>query len=150
MTTTNYPEPAVPDLTPADVTPVVVATPSRFADFYELTKPRMNFLVVITTTVGFYMAATPATPWLRLIYTAIGTFLCAACAAVANQFVERGYDALMPRTKNRPPPTGRVNLLEALAFGAVCGVGGVACLFLLVNPLTAFLGALTVILYVFV
>ena len=47
------------------------STPSRLADFYELTKPRMNFLVVITTTVGFYMAATPDTPWLRLVVSMI-------------------------------------------------------------------------------
>jgi protoheme IX farnesyltransferase len=133
-------------------TPAVVAaaTPSKLADYYELTKPRMNFLIVITTTVGFYMAATADTPWLRLVHTAIGTFLCAACAATANQFIERGYDALMPRTKNRPLPTGRLNLLEALLFGAACGIIGFLYLFLFVNPLTAFLGALTVVLYVFV
>jgi protoheme IX farnesyltransferase len=148
MTTTNYTEPAAAEL--ETTTSVVAATPSKLTDYYELTKPRMNFLVVITTTVGFYMAATPETPWLRLIHTTIGTFLCAASAAVANQFIERGYDALMPRTINRPLPTGRINLLEALLFGAACGIVGFAYLFLFVNPLTAFLGALTVLLYVFV
>lgn len=147
MTTTNYTEPAAELETTA---PVAAAAPSKLADYYELTKPRMNFLVVITTTVGFYMAANPDTPWIRLVHTAIGTFLCAASAAVANQFVERGYDALMPRTKDRPLPTGRINLLEALLFGAACGIVGFVYLFLFVNPLTAFLGALTVVLYVFV
>jgi protoheme IX farnesyltransferase len=151
MTTTNYTEPVpAPAELPATPAVVAAATPSKLADYYELTKPRMNFLIVITTTVGFYMAATADTPWLRLVHTAIGTFLCAACAATANQFIERGYDALMPRTKNRPLPTGRLNLLEALLFGAACGIIGFLYLFLFVNPLTAFLGALTVVLYVFV
>jgi protoheme IX farnesyltransferase len=126
------------------------SAPSKLNDYYELTKPRMNFLIVITTTVGFYMAATPGTSWVKLLHTAIGTFLCAACAAVANQFIERGYDALMPRTRNRPLPAGRVSLLEALLFGAACGVVGVPYLYFCVNPLTAFLGALTILLYVFV
>jgi protoheme IX farnesyltransferase len=152
MTTTNFPEPlATPDpLIGSPLSRHVSTAPSKLADYYELTKPRMNFLIVITTTVGFYMAATPATPWFRLLHTAIGTLLCASCAAIANQFIERGYDALMPRTKNRPLPAGRLNLLEALLFGAACGIAGFSYLFLLVNPLTAFLGALTIILYIFI
>lgn len=129
---------------------VVASTPSRLADFYELTKPRMNYLVVITTMVGFYMAAGPDTPWLRLVHVAIGTFLTASCASVFNQFIERGYDALMPRTRNRPLPAGRLSLLDAVVFGAVLGITGVSYLFAFVNPLTAFLGAFTVVLYIFV
>lgn len=150
MTTTNFPTPGSETETDSAVSLSAIETPSKLADYYELTKPRMNFLIVITTTVGFYMAAGADTPWLRLVHTAIGTLLTASCAAIANQFIERGYDALMPRTKNRPLPAGRLSLLEALLFGLVCGVLGVVYLYLFVNPLTAFLGALTVVLYVFV
>jgi heme o synthase len=82
---------------------------SALADRYELTKPRMNMLVVATTAVGFFMAARTHLEWMRLPATLIGTAFCAAGASVLNQFIERRRDALMPRTQNRPLPAGRVN-----------------------------------------
>src|SRR3712207_1123727 len=79
------------------------AAPSRLRDFYELTKPRMNFLVVCTTAVGFYMAPHGGR-WTALLHAILGTVMTAASASVLNQLVERSYDALMPRTRNRPLP----------------------------------------------
>jgi protoheme IX farnesyltransferase len=126
-------------------------TPSRLRDLYELTKPRMNFLVLCTTAVGFYMAPkTAPAQWLVLFHALLGTAMTAASAAVINQLVERDHDALMPRTRDRPLPAGRILPTEALAMGAVFGVVGVAYLALFVNPLTAFLGAVTLLSYVFV
>ncbi len=123
---------------------------SRAGEFYELTKPRMNFLVVVTTMVGYYMAARGLTDdWVRLIHTLLGTALTAAGASVLNQYVERDLDALMPRTANRPLPAGRVTALEALAFGVLLSVCGTVYLALLVNGLTAALGAITLASYVF-
>src|SRR5690348_6498679 len=96
---------------------------ARLADFYELTKPRMNFLVVITTMVGFYIASdSSAINWLRLLHTLLGTALCAASASVLNQLIERRFDALMKRTRNRPIPAGRIAPREALLFGIGLGV----------------------------
>src|SRR4051794_14682841 len=89
-------------------TAAVAATPSRLKDFYELTKPRMNFLVVCTTAVGFSMAPHPG-QWMTLLHAILGTAMTAASASVLNQLVERGYDALMPRTRNRPLPGGRIS-----------------------------------------
>src|SRR5581483_1274597 len=82
------------------------APPSRAVDFYELTKPRMNFLVVVTTLVGYFMAThgEDGANWLRLIHTLLGTALTAAGASVLNQLIERDYDKRMPRTRNRPLP----------------------------------------------
>lgn len=127
------------------------AAPSKWVDYLELTKPRMNFLVVITTLVGFYMArrGEPA-GWLLMLHTILGTALTASAASVLNQWMERGYDALMPRTRNRPLPAGRLTSREALAFGLTLGVVGVSYLALAVNPLTAGLGLLTVLLYLLV
>ena len=122
--------------------------PSRLNDFYELTKPRMNFLVVVTTAVGFYMAARPGVDWLVLLHAIFGTMLTAASAAALNQIIERDYDALMPRTRNRPVASGRVGVLEALAFGAGLGIVGVTYLTVMVNPLTAALGAFTLLSYI--
>src|SRR3954469_387400 len=92
-------------------------SPTRIGDFYELTKPRMNMLVVITTMVGFCIASRNGMNWLRLLNTVIGTFLTASSASVLNQLIERNLDALMPRTKNRPLPCKRITPSEALFFG---------------------------------
>ena len=128
----------------------ISAAPSRVVDFYELTKPRMNFLVVITTMVGFCVASRGPIEWLLLVHTLLGTAMTAAAASVLNQFIERDYDALMPRTKNRPLPAGRIAPREALLMGVSVGVTGVAYLALLVNPLTALVGFATLASYVFV
>ncbi|MEO6436032.1 MAG: heme o synthase [Tepidisphaeraceae bacterium] len=143
----------ITDFTPAEVS-AASAPASRWVDFYELTKPRMNFLVLITTLVGFYMASGgevgSSIHWLLLLPTLIGTALCAAGASVLNQYVERDLDKLMPRTRNRPVPAGRIEPREALLTGIVLGVAGALTLALCVNMLTALLGAVTLLLYVLV
>jgi heme o synthase len=123
---------------------------SAAADILELTKPRMNLLVLATTAVGFFMAAHARADWMRLPATLIGTAFCAAGASVLNQFVERRRDGLMPRTRNRPLPTGRINPAEALGIGLGAAFGGVALLTLLVSPLTAALAAFTILSYVII
>jgi len=131
-------------------TAYAVPAPSRLRDFYELTKPRMNFLVVVTTMVGCYMAsAAGLMKWVLLFNTLLGTALTAASSAVLNQFVERGYDALMHRTQSRPIPAGRLSLLESMLFGSILGIVGLLYLAIFVNLLTAFLGAVTLITYIF-
>lgn len=129
--------------------PVRDTTPSRARDFYELTKPRMNFLVVCTTAVGYAMAPHHG-HWMTLLHAIIGTALTAASASVLNQIIERDYDALMPRTRNRPLPQGRVSTTEALAYGVLMGIAGIGYLLLTVNLLTALLGAITLASYVWI
>jgi protoheme IX farnesyltransferase len=124
--------------------------PSRLADYYELTKPRMNALVIITTMVGFYMASFGGIDWLGMFHALLGTALCAAGASALNHYAERDYDALMPRTRNRPLPTGRLYPAEALWFGVALSVLGGAYLLAFVNVLTALLGVFTILAYVFV
>jgi protoheme IX farnesyltransferase len=124
-----------------------LAPRTRAVDFYELTKPRMNFLVVITTMVGFILASR-GIEWLRLINTIVGTFLTASAASVLNQLIERKFDALMPRTKNRPLPCKRISPVEAIVYGIALGLSGITYLAILVNPLTALLGAITLLSYV--
>src|SRR3954471_20603751 len=110
---------------PATATRSSVKVPSRAADFYELTKPRMNFLVVITTMVGFLLASPRGhTDWLLLFNAILGTAMCAASASVLNQVIETRFDALMPRTHNRPLPAGRITRSEALWFGLSLAVAG--------------------------
>jgi protoheme IX farnesyltransferase len=123
---------------------------AKLADFYELTKPRMNFLVVVTTMVGYYMAARGWGDWARVVYTLVGTALTAAGSSILNQYAERDLDLLMRRTARRPLPGGRVRPADALLYGVVLSVAGMAVLAFFVNPLTALLGAITLVLYVFV
>jgi protoheme IX farnesyltransferase len=130
-------------------------TPSLLNDFYELTKPRLNFLVLVTTVVGYYMASGPDRPgslsavghWVLLLHTVIGTALCAAAASVLNQVAEVRYDKLMPRTQHRPLPAGRVGTGHAAIYGILLGVVGVSYLLLFVNALTAALGLATIVAY---
>ena len=143
------------DITELDAPQTTAAAeiaPSRWVDFYELTKPRMNFLVLVTTLVGFYMAVGEhgRINYVLLLPTLFGTALCAAGASVLNQYVERDLDKLMPRTRNRPVPAGRIAPNEAFLTGVVLGVLGVATLALCVNVLTALLGGLTLLSYVLV
>ena len=124
---------------------------ARLTAVYELTKPRMNLLVVVTTAVGCYLAAGVsgfvADPAL-LLYTLLGTALTAAGASVLNMYVERDLDRHMPRTRNRPLPTAQLSPAFALLFGVCLGLAGTLGLALLVNVLTASLGLFTLLSYV--
>ena len=140
---------AAPDAVLAPVAAEARAA-SRLADFYELTKPRMNFLVVVTTMVGFFMGARRGfSDWALLAHCLLGTAMAAAGASVLNQYVERAHDARMRRTSNRPLPAGRVSPVEAMLLGVLLSAGGTLYLAALVNPLTAALGAVTIASYVF-
>ena len=86
-----------------------VGTETTWRDFYELIKPRMNLLILGTTTVGFSIAAKMTEQWMRLPNVLIGTGLLAASAAILNQLLEKQYDGLMQRTANRPLPTRRIS-----------------------------------------
>src|SRR5882672_5973503 len=123
---------------------------TRLKDFWDLTKPRMNVVVVVTTLAGFYLTARGPVDWVRLMLTLAGTALAAAGASVLNQLMERDFDALMPRTANRPLPAGRVLPSEACLFGLLLAVGGIALLAIDVNILTAFLCILTLATYLLV
>jgi protoheme IX farnesyltransferase len=132
----------------APATGRAVRTPSRANDYYELTKPRMNFLVVVTTMVGYYMAVERPGDWRQLVPTLLGTALTAAGSAVLNQLIEREHDKLMPRTRNRPLPTGRVSPAEATVYGIALSVLGIGLLAVSVNVLTAAIGAFTLLSYI--
>ncbi len=123
---------------------------AAWRDFYELTKPRMNLLILGTTTVGFSIAARTMEQWRHLPATLIGTALCAASAAILNQVLEREHDAKMRRTAQRPLPTGRIPVRQAVALGIAAGIAGSVFLLLFVNWMTALLGTVTLASYILV
>lgn len=118
--------------------------------FCELVKARLTFLVLLTTLVGFYIGSIGAVSVSTLLYALAGTGLLACGAAALNQLLERQHDARMRRTENRPLPSGRLQPEVALIFGGVASVLGLILLVWKVNLLTSFLGAITLISYLFV
>jgi protoheme IX farnesyltransferase len=115
------------------------------ADYWTLTKPEVNFLIVITTFAGFYLAS-PALPhpWSLLLFnTLFGTLLVASGTGTLNQYMERHFDAQMRRTAKRPLPAGRMIPTHALWFGVLLAVAGGLYLALLVNFLASLLAMLT-------
>jgi len=120
----------------------------RSRDFLALTKPRVVLMVLVTTTVGFYLGSPSPPDWLRLLPTLLGTALAAGGTIALNQFLERDVDARMERTRRRPLPEGRLRPAEALAFGVAIAAAGLLLL-LPVGALPFLVTAATVGLYLF-
>jgi protoheme IX farnesyltransferase len=123
----------------------------RVADLLELTKPRITFMVVVSAAAGFYLGAGSNEllgDFFRLLNAMLGTALVASGASCLNQFLERESDRWMDRTSQRPLPAGRIEPAVALLFGVLLAVAGSTYLWFAANPLTAILGALTLLLYV--
>ena len=131
----------------ASAIPHANAEPGILADLLDLTKARLNLLVLITTFVGYWMGAAQI-EWLRLIQAMLGTALCAASAAAFNQLWEVKVDALMTRTADRPIPSGRMKKSAAFWIALALGVAGTAWLALAVNLLSAALASSTILIYV--
>jgi heme o synthase len=131
-------------------TPALVLSRSRVADYVELTKPRVAVLVLFTVAAGAWLAGWGQPDVLTLLHALFGTALVAGGASALNQLLERHSDALMRRTENRPLPSGRLQPLEVLVFGAALGAGGLAYLGLTVRqPLAVVVAAFTFLSYVF-
>ncbi len=117
------------------------------ADFFQLTKARLSFLVVVTTFVGFCLASGTALDWERLLYTLLGTGLVAGAAAALNQVMEAPVDRLMERTRLRPLPSSRMSRMGALLVGAVMAVLGLLILALATTYMATYLAAATLFIY---
>jgi len=119
-------------------------------DFWTLTKPEVNFLIVIATFAGFYLGC-PGNldpfPFARLFHTLCGTLLVASGTGTLNQYLEYRFDAQMRRTCKRPIAAGRLQPAAALWFGVSLSVIGVVYLLIAVNALASLLAALTLTSY---
>ncbi len=127
--------------------PVGFASMTR--DYLELSKSRIVMMVLITTAAGYFFAA-PRVDWALLLNALVGTALVAAGTNALNQYVEREHDAKMRRTRLRPLPDGRITPRAALFFSISISIIGTVYLGLAVNWLTAALGALTLLTYIFI
>lgn len=123
----------------AKSTGAAATAPASWRDYYELCKPNVVLLMLLTSAIGMLMATPGMVPWQVLVYGNLGIALCAASAAAVNHLVDRRIDLVMARTHNRPVAQGRVNTRNAILFALVLGVVGMAVLITQINQLTAWL-----------
>jgi heme o synthase len=119
-------------------------------DYIALTKPRITWLILMSTGVGYFFGAKNGWHWLTLLHTIIGTGLIASGTAALNQWYEREADSKMRRTQARPLPSGRLDAGRALVFAIAISVAGFVELWFGANPLCALLGLITLLTYLFV
>ena len=123
---------------------------AKARNYYVLTKPEVNLLILITTSAGYYLGLQGTFHSLGMVHTLVGTLLVASGTATLNQWSERGWDARMRRTASRPLPSGRVTAREALIFGLLLSVAGGWYLAAFVNRLSALLAISTLLSYLLI
>ena len=123
---------------------------ATWRDFYEMCKPRVVMLMILTSLVGMFLAVPGMVPLNILILGNLGIALVAASGAVVNHLIDRKIDILMKRTHNRPLPQGRVDAKQTLVFAIAIGVTGMAILLFWVNPLSAWLTLASFVGYAFI
>ncbi|HEX8999120.1 MAG TPA: heme o synthase [Blastocatellia bacterium] len=130
--------------------PPTLTAGEKLAAYYDLTKPRITFLVVLSALAGFALGSPSPINWLLFLHTTLGIALLSSGISTLNQFWERDLDALMERTKSRPLPMGKMSGRGALVFGIAISLVAEIYLAWLVNPLTAVWGFVALGSYLFI
>jgi heme o synthase len=123
----------------------ILAAPDRalaragWRDYLELCKPRVVLLMLLCALAGMLLAEPGFVALPLMLYTIVGIALVAGSAAAINHIADSTIDARMARTRNRPVATGRISTRQGILFSALLGSAGMAVLYVLVNPLTAWL-----------
>jgi protoheme IX farnesyltransferase len=137
-----------PEFSSTAVQELQLGRSTLLSDYWALTKPEVNFLILITIFVGFYLA--PARDgrfsFAGLFNTLLGTLLVASGTGALNPYIERKFDAQMRRTARRPAAAGRLTPSAVLAFGTILAVTGSFYLAVAVNLLASALATLTLLL----
>lgn len=126
------------------------AIASKVKDYFQLTKFTLSFMVVFSCVVGYLLVPGVSFDVWKVLCLFVGGLCITGSANTVNQIVERRSDALMSRTKKRPLPSGRMQLLEAIAFATLLGLAGLAIMALEFNFLSAWLSLGSLLLYGFV
>jgi len=125
---------------------------STMSDYWALTKPEVNFLILITTFAGFYLASTSGPVnfhSLLAFHTLLGTLLVAGGTAALNQAFECFFDRQMRRTSRRPVASGRIQRSHAFYFGISLALAGAVYLRIEVNGWACLLAMITLATYLF-
>jgi heme o synthase len=117
--------------------------------YWELLKFRLSFLVAFSCSFGYVLASSKV-DWFVLVMLFLGGFLISGASVTINQIIEKDLDKLMIRTMNRPLPTFRLSVNEAISFAVLCFVAGIIILLVYTNILTTSLSVVSMILYSFI
>ncbi|MFN0119966.1 MAG: heme o synthase [Blastocatellia bacterium] len=138
-----------PAMTAEFVTAQPMGLREQIAAYLDLTKPRITFMVTLSSLAGFCLASRGGIDPALMVHTVIGIALLSSGIAALNQYLENDTDALMHRTRTRPLPTGRVSDAGALFFGMGLSIIATFYLALAVNQLTAAWGMAVFASYLF-
>lgn len=118
----------------------------KIRDYAQFVKLRLASLVVLSAAIGFVIGSEEVN-WTKMLLLVLGGFLVTGASNGFNQIIEKNIDKLMDRTQNRPLPQERMGVNEAFVLASVMGLSGVAILWIFMNPMSAVLGTLALILY---
>ncbi|WP_312161864.1 heme o synthase [Massilia timonae] len=124
--------------------------PSRFSQYWTLTKPRVTQLAVFCAVIGMFLATDGFPGWQTLVAGTVGIWLLAAAAFAVNCLVEAEVDARMARTARRATASGELSQSQTITFSVALGGLGMYILYTLVNPLTMWLTFVTFVGYAFI
>jgi len=112
---------------------------ASWRDYYEMCKPRVVMMMILTSMIGMFLAVPGMVPLDALVWGNLGIALVASAGAVINHLIDHRVDTIMQRTIKRPIPQGKVSPVQALLFALAICSSGMAILIFLVNPLCAWL-----------
>lgn len=120
----------------------------KIKEYYNLTKPGIVRGNLITAAAGFLLASAGEIDWLLLLSVLVSIALIIASACVLNNYIDRGIDARMDRTKNRALAAGAIPHHHAFIYAAILSIGGFSLLAATTNTLTVLLGFIAIANYV--
>ncbi len=123
---------------------------ATWRDYYELCKPNVVWLMILTAIVGMCMATNDAVPLVKVFFASMGIALCAGSAAAVNHLADQHVDSMMARTSGRPIVKGKIDSQGAGVFALVLGCLGMLILLTFINALTAWLTLASLVGYAFV
>ena len=123
---------------------------AKIRSFIELLKVRLSLLVAFSCAFGYGLATQGRIDWMVLSMITLGGFLLSGASVTLNQIIEKDFDKLMKRTMNRPLPTSRLTVQEAMIFAMICLLVSIALLWVYTNMLTVTLSLVSMVLYSFV
>lgn len=123
---------------------------SKTRAYVELLKPRLSMLVAFSCAFGYALAVQGNVKWGVLAMLTLGGFLLSGASVCVNQIMEKDLDKLMTRTRNRPLPSERLTVNEAMVFALITLLASIVILWIYTNPLTVILSVISMILYSFV
>ena len=118
--------------------------------YYELTKPSITFMILISTALGYYMGGNGIANYIHFFFTILGSCLISSGSGALNHFAEADSDKIKRRTNLRPIPAGLISAENAMLFGIALILSGSAILYWIINPLTCLLALITSLMYLFI